>query len=110
MYKLEVKTPTMRKWKTLSVTKKVPFSDVELVNHQYQYAADRQINPNTVEIRCVKHITYKEARSLFNEAIKQAEHLPPSNSYPLVKHDPMTSEDIAAIRVNLPKTRLNEAS
>ena len=41
------------KWKRLSVTKKVPFTEKDLSDYAYQYGLDNQINPNRISARSI---------------------------------------------------------
>lgn len=47
MWRIRIKGPNKLN-KVLSVRKLVPFTEMDLFNHQYQYAIDNQINPNAL--------------------------------------------------------------
>jgi len=49
MWRLKIKGPNGL-GKFLSVRSKVPFSQLDMINHRYQYAIDNQMDVNALEV------------------------------------------------------------
>ena len=47
MWRIRINGPNKLN-KVLSVRKLVPFTEMDLFHHQYQYAIDNQVNPNAL--------------------------------------------------------------